>query len=106
MCIQEEAGQPIQKLSLGLFGRLCSFFENAAGLLPLFQNKMADESFCIDLCKALVYNHKEDKSIGGGHGAQWSIGVESMLRDAQSNIAPRIVFPFKRMGRSSGTVML
>lgn len=107
-CIQEEAGQPIQKLSLGLFGRLCSLFENVSGhsSIPLLQNKICDENFCNDLCKALVYNHKEDKSIDGGHGAQWSVGVESMLRDAQSNIAPRIVFPFKRMGRSSGTVIL
>lgn len=107
-CIQEEAGQPIQKLSLGLFGRLCTLFSTASGVtsLPILQNRISDEAFCSDICKALVYNHKEDTSMGGGHRAQWSVGVESMLRDAQSNIAPRVVFPFTRMGRSSGTVML
>ena len=62
---------------------------------------MVEEEFCRDLSKALVYNHKEDKSVGGGHQAQWSLGVGEMIRDSASNLAPKIMFPFLRTGRSS-----
>uniref|UniRef100_A0A7S3V8U0 Uncharacterized protein n=1 Tax=Chaetoceros debilis TaxID=122233 RepID=A0A7S3V8U0_9STRA len=101
--IQQEDGQPIQKVTLGLIGKLANLtIENGLdGDYSDLQKKMRDESFCIDLCNALVSNHKEDKSIGGGHRAQWSVGVESILKDSLSNLSPRIIFPFKRAGRSS-----
>lgn len=108
VCVQEEVGQPIQKLALGLLGRLSDLFEGSQFVneINYLQQKLGDENFCADLGSALVFNHKEDRSIGGGHRAQWSVGVESMLRDAQSNLAPRTMFPFKRMGRSSSGLIL
>ncbi len=108
MCMKE-TGQPIQKLALGLIGRMCTLsfqYEKPSSRLISLENKLSDEEFCTELCKAIVLNHKEDSSIGGGHKAQWSVGVSSMLKDAQSNIAPRLIFPFKRMGRSSGNLMV
>lgn len=108
VCVQEEVGQPIQKLALGLLGRLSDLFEGSQFVneINYLQQKLGDENFCADLGSALVFNHKEDRSIGGGHRAQWSVGVESILRDAQSNLAPRTMFPFKRMGRSSSGLIL
>jgi hypothetical protein len=103
-CLLEESGQPIQKLSLGLIGRLCALSENQR--ISTLQDKMTDEMFCNEFCKALVYNHREDASIVGSNRAQWSVGVEAILRDSQANISPRVIFPFKRMGRGSGTVMI
>ena len=104
----KEAGQPLQKLSLGLIGRMATLFLTRKIPLQIacLQSKLSEKDFCIDICKALVFNHKEDGSVGGGHQAQWSIGVSSMLKDAQANIAPRTVFPFKRMGRSSGNLLV
>jgi len=54
------------------------------------------------MTKALVYDHREDSSVGGGHDAQWSAGVEDLIRDAGRNVAPRSLFPFTRTGQSSG----
>lgn len=105
ICLKE-TGQPLQKLSLGLIGRMCTLSSTASLQTRSLENRLSDREFCVEFCKAFVFNHKEDSSIGGGHKAQWSIGVSSMLKDAQSNIAPRSIFPFKRMGRSSGTLMI
>jgi len=103
-CLLEESGQPIQKLSLGLIGRLCALSHSQT--VSILQSKMTDELFCVEFCKALVYNHREDSSIAGSNKAQWSVGIDAVLKDSQTNIAPRIIFPFKRMGRGSATVMI
>ena len=100
--IQNESGQPLQKVALGLFGRLVNISRHISEKIPSsIQNKIAEENFCRDFCKALVYNHKEDRSVGGGHHAQWSLGVSEILRDSASNIAPKTMFPFLRTGRSN-----
>jgi hypothetical protein len=51
----------------------------------------------------LVYDHREDSTVGGGHAAQWAAGVADMIRDSARNIAPRSLFPFERTNQSSGT---
>ncbi len=102
LLIQKESGQPLQKVALGLFGRLAYISQLITHQSTLLlQNKMAEEGFCRCFCNALVYNHKEDQSVGGGHGAQWSIGVSEIIRDSTSNLAPKIIFPFLKTGRSS-----
>ena len=62
---------------------------------------MSTEAFCETFCNALVYDHKEDTSIGGGHDAQWSIGVADMLHGALRNVTqPVDLFPFMRHNQS------
>lgn len=100
--IQNESGQPLQKVALGLLGRL----GNILSLMPeksiaLLDKMMHDEFFCKRLCDAFVYNHKEDSNVGGGHHAQWSLGVSEIMKDAASNLAPKVIFPLIRIGRSS-----
>ena len=97
--LEKEKGQPLQRSGLGLFGRLVSYGQNR--LVGDLQEKFRKESFCRTLGNALVFDHKEDTSIGGGHDAQWSAGVQDLLRDATRNIAPRSMFPFQRTGQSS-----
>mmetsp|Transcript_13477 Transcript_13477/g.20082 ORF Transcript_13477/g.20082 Transcript_13477/m.20082 type:complete len:2221 (-) Transcript_13477:217-6879(-) len=139
--IENETGQPLQRVALGLFGRLVvlslaqegSFYlshgmrkycgvdqrqnssqkdqEVSDSALQMYGEKkadvsilreqLADASFCRSLVMALVFDHKEDSSIGGGHHPQWSAGIEEILRDATSNLAPRTLFPFQRISRSS-----
>jgi len=104
--LENEVGQPLQRLALGLFGRLLSFSnisQDADQALdsPLVEN-MTKDGFCSLLSQALVYDHREDSSVGGGHDAQWSTGVEELIRDAGRNVAPRSLFPFTRTGQSSG----
>jgi proteasome activator subunit 4 len=72
----------------------------------LLGEKCTNLDFCSNFAKALVSNHKQDASIGGGHAAQWSAGVEQIIKDSQINNAPKIIFPFKRAGRSSSQFLL
>lgn len=100
--LENEMGQPLQRVALGLFGRLVALSSHDADL-SLLKERMITESFCKVLGKALVYDHKEDSSFGGGHDAQWSTGVEDIIRDASRNVAPRTLFPFQRTSQSSTT---
>jgi hypothetical protein len=91
-------------MALGLFGRLLSL---ALHDLPdefcsLLKDNLKREDFCKVMAQALVYDHREDSSVGGGHDAQWSAGVEDLIRDAGRNVAPKSLFPFTRSGPSSG----
>eukprot|EP00550_Attheya_septentrionalis_P002489 CAMPEP_0198284816 /NCGR_PEP_ID=MMETSP1449-20131203/4226_1 /TAXON_ID=420275 /ORGANISM="Attheya septentrionalis, Strain CCMP2084" /LENGTH=2325 /DNA_ID=CAMNT_0043982031 /DNA_START=25 /DNA_END=7002 /DNA_ORIENTATION=- len=120
--IKKEVGQPLQRVAVGLFGRLVTLTQkviqqsnNQSGVgsvsafVPNFSSlieNLKDKSFCRALGTALVFDHKEDTSVGGGHNAQWSTGVEDILKDALSNVAPRTLFPFQRAGRSSSTLIL
>mmetsp|Transcript_19652 Transcript_19652/g.55518 ORF Transcript_19652/g.55518 Transcript_19652/m.55518 type:complete len:2329 (-) Transcript_19652:33-7019(-) len=97
--LETEYGQPLQRVTLGLFGRLVMITPQ----LSLLRDQMVNASFCESLCKALVYDHKEDTSIGGGHDAQWSTGVADFIRDSARNIAPKTLFPFQRTNQRSGT---
>jgi len=116
--IEEETGQPLQRVSLGLLGRLVSLalvdmsqmpdqsnstkFPDLSALRGMF----SQESFCRSFGNALVFDHREDSSVGGGHSAQWSSGVEDIIRDAASNVAQRTLFPWNRMRQKSGTFKL
>lgn len=102
--LENEVGQPLQRMALGLFGRLLSL---ALHDLPdefcsLLKDNLKREDFCKVMAQALVYDHREDSSVGGGHDAQWSAGVEDLIRDAGRNVAPKSLFPFTRSGPSSG----
>jgi hypothetical protein len=102
--LQKEVEQPLQRMALGLFGRLLSL--SSQDLPDEFCSQLKEnlhqEEFCRIISKALVYDHREDSSVGGGHDAQWSAGVEDLIRDAGRNVAPRALFPFTRTGQSSG----
>ena len=107
--IEEEVGQPLQRVSLGLLGRLVSLalvdmsqMNDQSGNpvlnapdLSILCAKFAEEKFCRAFGTALVFDHREDSSVGGGHGAQWSSGIEEIIRDSTSNLANRTLFPFK-----------
>jgi len=107
--IKEEVGQPIQRVSLGLLGRLISLAlvdmsqSESIGVgqsqpdLCLLQDFFTSEQACKSLGNALVFDHREDTSVGGGHGAQWSSGVQEIIRDATANLASRTLFPFQRV---------
>jgi Proteasome-substrate-size regulator, mid region/Domain of unknown function (DUF3437) len=99
--LDTERGQPLQRVGLGLFGRLVQFSKNG-GCHVLLREKMLSKSFCIAFGGALVYDHKEDSSVGGGHDAQWATGVEDIFRDAARSIAPRTLFPFHRTSQALG----
>ena len=101
--LENEMGQPLQRVAVGLLGRLISCVPGEKVDVTLLREMLEKESFCRTLGQALVYDHKADTSIGGGHGAQWSAGVEDILRDSARFIAPRTLFPFKRTNQSSGT---
>ena len=100
--LEKEYGQPLQRVGLGLFGRLVMIIKSGPGL-ALLRERLLTESFCRIFAKALVYDHKEDTSVGGGHAAQWATGVADLIRDSARNIAPRSLFPFQRTNQSSGT---
>ena len=100
--IEQECGQPLQRVALGLLGRLIMLTRHEAGR-QMLRDQMVNESFCKFFGNALVYDHKEDSSVGGGHDAQWAAGVADMIRDSARNIAPRSLFPFQRTNQSSGT---
>lgn len=92
--IEDEAGQPIQRISVGLLGRLVSLAlvdmsqaSNASMATPdvsILRNAFLQDKFCRNFALALAYDHKEDSSVGGGHSAQWSAGVEEILRDGKT----------------------
>lgn len=98
--IETEKGQPLQRVGLGLFGRLLHLC-SGCGTQQLCE-KMATDAFCRSFGEALVYDHKEDISVGGGHAAQWATGVEDIIRDAARNVAPRTLFPFQRTSQALG----
>jgi len=117
--IRTEVGQPLQRVALGLFGRLVAYSLNNTNFLRLnatkrettphvcrLQKMLEDKKFCQDFGNALVYDHREDVSVGGGHSAQWSFGIQDVLKDSTSNLAPKILFPFKRVNRYSSTFKL
>jgi proteasome activator subunit 4 len=103
--IENEAGQPLQRVALGLLGRLVSLSGNQCRASCL-REKMQDATFCKVFGQALAYDHREDSSVGGGHDAQWSSGVEEILRDATRNVASRALSPFQRTNQSSGVFKL
>lgn len=100
--IEDEFGQPLQRVALGLFGRLVMMIKTEEDR-ALLRARLLTESFSRSLGSALVYDHKEDSSVGGGHDAQWAAGVADMIRDSARNVAPRSLFPFQRTNQSSGT---
>jgi hypothetical protein len=79
-----------------------SCFDLPLEFCSLLIGKLKEQQFCSIMSKALVYDHREDSNVGGGHDAQWSTGVEDLIRDAGRNVAPRSLFPFTRTGQSSG----
>ena len=122
--ITKEIGQPLQRVALGLLGRLATFSmirrdflhlsnpgqspgrmrrEAADQGVSLLRGRLREGGFCRAFGNALVYDHKEDSSVGGGHGAQWTVGVAEIIRDAAANVAPHTLFPFQRTSRSSQT---
>ena len=92
--IENEAGQPIQRVAVGLLGRLVSLAmidmlkvpsesEMKTLDISILQNACLRDTFCCNFALALAFDHKEDSSVGGGHSAQWSAGVEEILRDGE-----------------------
>jgi Proteasome-substrate-size regulator, mid region/Domain of unknown function (DUF3437) len=100
--LETERGQPLQRVGLGLFGRLVQFCRIGGFHTQLLREQMMSKSFCTSLGEALVYDHKEDSSVGGGHDAQWATGVEDIFRDSARNVAPRTLFPFHRTSQALG----
>ena len=102
--LETEKGQPLQRVALGLFGRLLHLASGGVDKSnDLLRRKMLTEAFCRTFGEALVYDHREDTSVGGGHDAQWATGVEDIIRDAARNIAPRTLFPFQRTSQAHGS---
>lgn len=101
--LENNMAQPLQRLALGLFGRLVALIRDDIKNFSILRDRMVTESFCKLIGHALVYDHKEDANFGGGHDAQWSAGVEDVIRDASRNVAPRSLFPFQRTSQSSTT---
>lgn len=101
--LETEKGQPLQRVALGLFGRLIQLAGGKTITNDLFREKLGSEAFCRTLGEALVYDHREDTSVGGGHDAQWATGVEDIIRDAGRNVAPRTLFPFQRTSQALGS---
>jgi hypothetical protein len=100
--LENEMGQPLQRVALGLLGKLVFLGKHICDRSAL-EAKIATESFCKILANALVYDHKEDTSVGGGHDSQWAAGVENIIRDSSRHLAPRIIFPFQRTSQSLGS---
>ena len=107
--VEEEVGQPLQRVSIGLLGRLVSFLTvkpNSCSKCPDLCTTMSSETFCRAFAIALVFDHREDTSVSGGHSAQWSSGIEEIIRDATYNIAGKMLFPFNRVNQKSSTFKL
>lgn len=91
--LESELGQPIQRVAVGLLGRLVSLAlvdtslseaEDTGGPdLSLLRDTFLQDTFCRRFSFAVAHNHKEDSSVGGGHSAQWSSGIEEILRDGK-----------------------
>jgi len=113
--IVNESGQPIQRLALGLFGRIITLLDssynqslavkpgNELDFSNLLYEKLSDNKFSRAFTQALVFDHREDRQVTGNTPAQWSAGVEDILHDATKNLAPSILFPFVNVGRNSIT---
>ena len=107
--VEEEVGQPLQRVSIGLLGRLVSFLTvkpNSCSKCPDLCTTMSSETFCRAFAIALVFDHREDTSVSGGHSAQWSSGIEEIICDATYNIAGKMLFPFNRVNQKSSTFKL
>lgn len=100
--LENEVGQPLQRVSLGLFGKLLYLLNEDSDGSEL-REKVRTDAFCRVIGNALVYDHREDSSVGGGHDAQWSSGVENIIRDSSRLLAPRSLFPFQRTSQSLGS---
>jgi hypothetical protein len=101
--VEKNMGQPIQRVALGLLGRLTTFVRSHRGKIPgqeqcvtLVKEKLLDENICRTLCLSLAFNHRQDTETGGGSRAQWSAGIEDIIYDAGSNLSPAIFFPFSK----------
>ena len=99
--IENNMGQPLQRVALGLLGKLISLSNSGSNVI--LSERMKSVAFCKVLCHALVFDHREDTSVGGGHDAQWSTGVENIIRDSSRHVAPRTLFPFHRTSQSMGS---
>jgi hypothetical protein len=107
--IEDEMGQPLQRVIIGLLGRLVSLSTSMTTRsirCPDLCAMMCNEKFCGAFANALVFDHREDSSVSGGHSAQWSSGIEEIIRDSTYNIACRTLFPFNRIGQKSVTFKL
>lgn len=117
--IEEEQGQPLQRVALGLLGRLVSLAlvdmsqsEHSSGKgqnppdVSALRSTFSQETFLTAFANALVFDHKVDSSVGGGHSAQWSSGVQEIIKDSTLNVAKRTLFPFSRSGLNSHTFKL
>ena len=102
LLLENNMGQPLQRVALGLLGKLLSVADSRCSMF-LLKQKLLEDSFCRTVGRALVYDHKEDTSVGGGHASQWSTGVENIIRDAARHLAPKSLFPFQRTGQSLGS---
>jgi hypothetical protein len=51
--------------------------------ISILRDAFVQDKFCRTFAFAVAFDHREDSSVGGGHGAQWSAGVEEMLRDGE-----------------------
>ena len=104
--IEEEVGQPLQRVIIGLLGKLVSLsnlLSKKSLKCPELCTVMSNEKFCHAFSNALVFDHREDTSVSGGHAAQWSTGIEEIIRDATYNLAGRMLFPFNRISIKSVT---
>ena len=97
--LESEVGHPLQQVALGLLGKLVTLFGVSAHL-----TKGLESGNLVNvLAKAIMYDHKEDSKYTGGHDAQWSAGIEDIIRDSARFVAPRSLFPFQRTSQSTGT---
>jgi hypothetical protein len=102
--IETETAQPLQRVALGLLGRLVSIAgKSHQADARILSEKLSSESFMRSFGQALVFDHREDTSVAGGYDAQWSAGVEDILRDASRNVALKNLFPFQRTSQSMGS---
>jgi hypothetical protein len=97
--LETEVGQPLQQVALGLLGKLVHLY----GVDDKLRQGLTSGPLVKVLSKAIMYDHKEDSKYSGGHDAQWSAGVEDIIRDSARFIAPRSLFPFQRTSQSTGT---
>ena len=100
--LQQEKGQPLQRVALGLLGKL-SFLSEPEAVKIAVLPELELRSFARNFADALVYDHKEDSSFGGGHDAQWSAGVEEIIRESARFVARKSLFPFQRSNLGSGS---
>eukprot|EP00977_Amphora_coffeiformis_P004033 scaffold804_cov165-Amphora_coffeaeformis.AAC.12 len=97
--IETEVGHPLQQVALGLLGKLIRLF----GVDEKLSAGLRSGNLVKVLSNAIMYDHKEDSKYSGGHDAQWSAGIEDIIRDSARFVAPRSLFPFQRTSQSTGT---